>query len=291
MIAITGATGQLGRLVIDQLLQKIPASQLIALVREPAKASALQARGLLVRKMDYNQPATIEAALQGVAKLLLISSSEVGQRLEQHRNVIDGAKKSGVKLLAYTSILNAQHSLMDLAHEHRETEQFIKASGIPFVFLRNGWYTENYTAGIPTALQFNVVLGSAGEGKISSAARADYAAAAAEVLTRDNQAGKIYELAGDEAYTLAEFAAELSRQTGATIPYNNLPEAEYFAVLQNAGLPREIANLLASSDASAAKGELFDDSQQLSQLIGRATTTLAATIKTALTQDANHAAD
>lgn len=284
MIAITGATGQLGRLVIDQLLQKIPADQLIALVRNPAKASDLQARGLQVRAADYTQPEALDVALHGVEKLLLISSSEVGHRLEQHRNVIEAAKKSSIKLLAYTSILNAQVSQMDLAHEHRETEQLIRKSGVPFVFLRNGWYTENYTAGIPSALQFNVLLGSAGDGKISLAARADYAAAAAEVLTRDHQAGKIYELAGDTAYTLAEFAAELSRQTGKNIPYGNLPEAEYRGILQGAGLPDWLASLLASSDASAAQGALFDASHQLSQLIGRTTTPLADTIKVALAQ-------
>jgi NAD(P)H dehydrogenase (quinone) len=166
----------------------------------------------------------------------------------------------------------------------------IKASGIPFVFLRNGWYTENYTAGIPTALQFNVLLGSAGDGKISLAARADYAAAAAEVLVRDDQAGKVYELAGDTAYTLADFAAELSRQTGKNIPYSNLPEAEYRGILQNAGLPDWLASLLASSDASAAQGALFDGSRQLSQLIGRATTPLAESIKIALAQGATAAA-
>lgn len=287
MIAITGATGQLGRLVIDHLLQKIPANQLIALVRNPAKASDLQARGLQVRAADYTQPAALEAALQGVEKLLLISSSEVGQRLEQHRNVVAAAKKTGVTLLAYTSILNAQDSKMDLAHEHRETEQLIKASGIPFVFLRNGWYTENYTAGIPSALQFNVLLGSAGDGKISLAARADYAAAAAEVLVRDSQAGKIYELAGDAAYTLADFAAELSHQVGKNIPYNNLSEAEYRGILQNAGLPDWLASLLASSDASAAQGALLDESRQLSQLIGRPTTPPADTIKIALAQGAS----
>ncbi len=289
MIAITGATGQLGRLVIDQLLQKIPASQLVALVRNPAKAEDLHARGLQVRQADYTQPSALEAALKGVDKLLLISSSEVGQRLAQHRNVINAAKNAGIKLLAYTSVLNAEHSLLELAQEHRETEQLIKAADIPFVLLRNGWYSENYTAAIPSALQFKALIGSAGEGKISSAARIDYAAAAAEVLVRDNQAGKIYELAGDQAYTLAEFAAELSKQTGEQIPYNNLPIAEYKAVLQSAGLPEVFAELLASSDGSAAQGALFDNSHQLSQLIGRATTPLSASIAAALTGAPNAA--
>ncbi|WP_323813150.1 SDR family oxidoreductase [Cellvibrio sp. NN19] len=282
MIAITGATGQLGLLVIDQLLQKIPANKIVALVRSPAKAEALSARGIQVRQADYTQPTSLESALAGVEKLLLISSSEIGQRIPQHRNVINAAKKAGVKLLAYTSILNAEKSIMGLAFEHKETEQEIKASGIPFVFLRNGWYSENYTASIPAALQFNVFLGSAGEGQIASAARSDYAAAAVAVLLGDNHAGKIYELAGDTAYTLAEFAAELSQQTGKNIPYNNLPEAEYKAVLEGAGLPEPIADLLAASDAEAAQGALFDDSHQLSQLIGRPTTPLADSIKAAL---------
>ncbi len=284
MIAITGATGQLGLLVIDQLMQKIPADQIIALVRNPAKAEALSARGVRVRQADYTQAATLETALTGVEKLLLISSSEVGQRLPQHRNVINAAKKAGIKLLAYTSILNAEKSIMGLAFEHKETEQEIKASGVPFVFLRNGWYSENYTAGISSALQFNALLGSAGEGTISSASRRDYAAAAVAVLLGDNHTGKVYELAGNTAYTLAEFAAELSAQTGKSIPYNNLPEAEYKAVLEDAGLPEPIADLLASSDADAAQGALFDDSHQLSQLIGRPTTPLADSIKAALTE-------
>ncbi len=289
MIAITGATGQLGRLVIDQLLQKIPADQVIALVRDPSKAEELRARGVQVRQADYTQPSALEAALKCVDKLLLISSSEVGQRLAQHRNVINAAKNAKVKLLAYTSILNADVSIMDLAFEHKETEQEIKASGVPFVFLRNGWYSENYTAAIPTALQLKALIGSTGNGKISSAARIDYAAAAAEVLVRENQAGKIYELAGDQAYTLAEFAAELSKQSGEQIPYNNLPVAEYKAVLQSAGLPDWLAELLASSDGSAAQGALFDDSHQLSQLIGRTTTPLSESITAALA-GATHAA-
>lgn len=290
MIAITGATGQLGQLVITQLLQKVPAHQLIAIVRSPAKAANLSALGIQIRQADYQDSAALESALQGVEKLLLISSSEVGQRLAQHRTVIDAAKTAGVKLLAYTSILNAEESIMALAQEHRATEHLIKAAGIPFVFLRNGWYSENYTASIPSALQFNALLGSAGSGKISLAARVDYAAAAAEVLVRDDQAGKTYELAGDTGYTLADFAAELSRQTGQQIPYNNLPEGEYRAILQSAGLPDVIADLLAASDASAAEGALFDGSQQLRQLIGRATTPLADSIKTALTLGAAQAA-
>ena len=282
MIAITGATGQLGRLVIEELVQGMPANQIIAAVRNPARAKDLAARGIAVRPADYDRPETLEAAFAGADKVLLISSSEVGRRLPQHKAVIDAAKGSGVGLLAYTSILHADTSPMGLAAEHKVTEAYLKASGLPFVLLRNGWYTENYTASIPAALQHGAFLGCAGEGRIASAARADYAAAAAAVLLRDGQAGQVYELAGDDAYTLAELAAEVSRQSGKTIVYHNLTEGDFKAALLGAGLPEGIAGLLAESDSGAAKGGLFDDTKQLRQLIGRPTTTLATMIKAAL---------
>ncbi|MDM0055249.1 SDR family oxidoreductase [Variovorax fucosicus] len=283
MIAITGATGQLGRLVIEALLPKIPAAQIVAAVRSPEKAKNLAALGVQVRQADYAQPATLEAAFQGVEKVLLISSSEVGQRAAQHRAVIEAAAKAGVKLIAYTSILRADTSPLALAAEHKETEAALRASGLPFVLLRNGWYTENRTASIPVALQHGAVLGAAGEGRIASAARADYAAAAAAVLTREDQAGRVYELAGDTGYTLSELAAEIARQSGKTVAYQDLPEPAYKAALVQAGLPEGFAALLANSDAGTAKGALFDDSRQLSQLIGRPTTPLATTVAAALT--------
>jgi NAD(P)H dehydrogenase (quinone) len=215
--------------------------------------------------------------------VLLISSSEVGRRTPQHRNVIDAAKAAGVKLLAYTSILRADTSPMALAVEHRETEALIRASGIPFVLLRNSWYTENYTGTIAAALQHGAVLGAAGEGRISSAARADYAAAAAAVLVSpESQAGKAYELAGDSAFTLSEYAADITKQSGKPVVYKNLPEADYKAALQGVGLPEAFAALLAESDAKAAKGALYDDSRQLSRLIGRPTTTMAQSVAAAL---------
>ena len=282
MIAITGATGQLGRLVIEALLPKLPAAQIVAAVRNPEKAKNLAALGVQVRQADYAQPATLEAAFQGVEKVLLISSSEVGQRAPQHRAVIEAAAKAGVKLIAYTSILRADTSPLALAAEHKETEAALRASGLPFVLLRNGWYTENRTAGVPAALQHGAVLGAAGEGRTASAARADYAAAAAAVLTREAQAGRVYELAGDTAYTLSELAAEIARQSGKTVAYQDLPEPAYKAALVQAGLPEGYAALLADSDAGTAKGALFDDGQQLSQLIGRPTTPLATTVAAAL---------
>lgn len=282
MIAITGATGQLGRLVVEGLLASQPASSIVAIVRDPAKASAWAARGVQVRQADYTQPAALAQALKGVDKLLLISSSEVGQRTAQHRNVIDAARQAGVKLVAYTSILRADSSPLGLAREHRETEALLRASGLPHVLLRNGWYTENYTASAPAAVQHGAVLGSAGAGRYAFAARADYAAAAVAVLTQEGQAGKVYELAGDTAYTLADYAAEIARQSGKPVVYKDLPEAEYAKALVQIGLPDFVAAMLAESDVGASKGALFDEGRALSRLIGRPTTPVADSIKAAL---------
>jgi NAD(P)H dehydrogenase (quinone) len=282
MIVVTGATGQLGRLVITSLLKKTPASSIIAAVRNVEKAKDIASLGVQVRHADYSQPATWDAALKGADKVLLISSSEIGQRAKQHRAVIDASKRAGVKLLAYTSVLHADTSVLGLAAEHRETETYIRASGVPFTLLRHGWYTENYTAGIPGALAHGAVYGCAGEGRISSATRADYAEADATVLTSENQAGKIHELAGDNAFTLPELAAEISRQSGKNIGYVNLPEAEYKNLLVKVGLPEVLAALLSDSDTGVSKGALFDDSRQLSKLIGRSTTPLAKAVAAAL---------
>lgn len=283
MIAVTGATGQLGRLVIAALLKKVPANQIIAAVRSPEKAKDLADLGVQVRQADYSQPETLDSAFKGAEKLLLISSSEVGQREAQHNAVIAAAKRAGVKLLAYTSLLHADKSPLGLGTEHRATEKALRESGVPFVLLRNGWYTENYAASIAPALAHNAFIGSVGEGKIASAARQDYAEAAAAVLVLDNQGGKIYELAGDDSYTLAEFSAEIARQSGKKVDYVNLPEAEFAKALLGAGLPEGLANMLADSDAGAEKGGLFDDSHTLSKLIGRPTTpvkdVIAATLK------------
>ncbi|EGY25924.1 NAD(P)H:quinone oxidoreductase [Desulfovibrio sp. A2] len=282
MIAVTGASGQLGRLVMEGLLARVPAENIVAAVRNPAKVADLTARGVVVRTADYAKPETLEAAFAGVDRLLLISSSEVGGRVPQHRNVIEAARRAGVGLVAYTSILHADTTPLGLGVEHRETEALLRASGLPHVLLRNGWYTENYLASLPAALQHGAFVGCAGQGRIASAARADYAAAAVAVLTGEGQAGKVYELAGDAAYTLAELAAEVSRQTGRQIGYADMPQAEFRNVLVGAGLPEPIADLLADSDAGAARGGLFDDGRQLSALIGRPTTPLSALVEKAL---------
>lgn len=282
MIVITGASGQLGRIVIEELLAKVPAARIVAAVRNPASVRDLAEKGVQVRQADYDRPETLASALAGAEKVLLISSNQIGQRAAQHKAVIDAAKAVGVGLLAYTSILHADSSPLPLALEHRATEEMIRQSGIPAVLLRNGWYTENYMASVPAALQYGVLLGCAGEGRIASAARADFAAAAAAALTLEGQAGRAYELAGDQAYTLAELAAEVSRQSGKAVEYKNLPEGEFRAALLGAGLPEAIATLLAESDTGASKGGLFDDSRQLSGLIGRPTTPLAEMVRRTL---------
>lgn len=276
MIVVTGASGQLGRLVIQGLLEKLPAAQIVAAVRDPAKGDYFAALGVQVRLADYGQPQSLERAFAGAEKVLLISSSEVGKRAPQHRAAIAAACKAGVQLLAYTSLLHADRSPLGLAGEHRDTEAALADSGVPHVLLRNGWYSENYTAGVPVALQLGALYGCAGEGRIASAGRADYAAAAVAVLTAEQaQAGRVYELAGDTSYSLAELAAEISSQTGKSIPYKDLPQADYQAALQGAGLPDWLAAMLADSDAGASRGALFDDSRQLGRLIGRPTLTLA----------------
>lgn len=282
MIAITGATGQLGHHVIESLLKTVEARQIVAIVRNQAKAQALAERGINVRQGDYGDEAALKTALQGVEKLLLISSSEVGQRAVQHRNVINAAKAAGVKFIAYTSLLHADKSPLGLADEHIATEKMLADSGIASTLLRNGWYTENYLASAPAALEHGVFIGAAGDGKIASATRADYAAAAAKVMSESGHEGNVYELAGDNAWTLSQLAAELTRQSGKPVTYQNLSEADFAAALKGAGLPDGLATMLANSDIGASKGGLFDDSKTLSKLIGRPTTSLAESVKTVL---------
>ena len=282
MIVVTGATGKLGTLVMEGLLDKLPASELAVVVRNPAKAAGLAARGVQVRESDYGSPADLAGAFHAGEKVLLISSSEIGKRAEQHAAVLDAAKRAGVSLLAYTSLLRADTSPMLLAEEHRTSEKAVRESGLPFVILRNGWYTENYTEQLPGILERGMLAGSAGTGRYSAATRKDYADAAVAVLTADLGANATYELAGDSAFTLEEFAAEVSRQSGKAIAYANLAPDAYKQVLIGAGLPAPIAAVVADFDVAAAQGALDSDSQDLRQLIGRPTTTLADAVAAAL---------
>lgn len=278
-IAITGATGHLGRLVVNKLKEKVSSDNIIALVRSVQKAADL---GVEAREADYNNPEALNQALNGVDTLLLISGSEVGKRVAQHKNVIEAAKKAGVKWIVYTSALRADVSTLSIADDHRVTEAAVKSSGVPYTILRHGWYTENYTGSIPGALAGGALLGSAGDGKISSASRADFAEAGVAVLTTKGHEGQVYELAGDIPYTLSDLAAEISHQTGKNIPYNNLPEADYAAALVSFGLPEGFAHAIAGYDVSASRGDLFDDSHQLSKLIGRPTTPMPQVVANTL---------
>lgn len=278
-IGVTGATGQLGRLVVEKLKERTTSSDLIALVRSPEKAADM---GVEAKAFDYTQPDNMPEQLRDVDHLLLISSSEVGQRKAHHQHVIDAAKQAGVKWIVYTSLLHADSSPLSLATEHVETEKMLKESGIPHTILRNGWYTENYMASVPGAVQSGAFIGSAGDGRIASATREDYAEAAAVVLTGEGHVGKLYELAGDDAYTLADLATEISKQTEMDIPYTNMSVADYSGALASAGLPEPVASAFASFDAGAAKGGLFDDKKELSKLIGRPTTALSVAVRRAL---------
>lgn len=281
---VTGASGQLGRLVIDALLARVPAGEIGALVRRPEAAAPLEAKGVSVRVASYDDPAALEAAFAGVERLLLVSSSEVGQRAAQHGNVIDAAKAAGVGFIAYTSILRADSSpLTVLPAEHVATEQALAASGLPYALLRNGWYTENYTMGVPVALQHGGMIGTIGEGRVSSASRADYAEAAAIVLSGELPgSGAVYELAGDSAYSLPEFAAELSKLADKEIGYTDMSAEAYQAALIGAGLPAPVAEMLADSEKGASKGGLFSEDTTLSTLLGRPTTPWQETLKAAL---------
>ncbi len=278
---VTGATGQLGGLVIDALLETVPAQAIVAGVRQPASeaAAALREKGVEVRVADYARPETLASALAGIDRLLLISGNEIGQRPQQHRNVIAAAKAAGVGLIAYTSILHADTSPLFLAKEHRDTEADLAQSGVPFVLLRNGWYTEVYTLRIPPALKSGTLLGASGEGRISSAARADYARAAATVLAGDGHAGRIYELAGDQSFTLAEFALAVAEASGVPIVYKNVSQDDLRVAAAAAGVPEVFAMAMADTDAGVAKGALFENGRHLSRLIGRPTLPFRDTVR------------
>jgi NAD(P)H dehydrogenase (quinone) len=281
MIVVTAATGKLGVHVVEALLAKVPAKEIAVVVRHPEKAKAFADRGVEVRRGDYAAPASLAEAFRAGDKVLLISSSEVGQRAVQHGNVLAAAQAAKVGLLVYTSILRGERSKLALAAEHIATEAAVRASGLPYVFLRNGWYLENYTENLASALAHGVLLGSAGEGRIAAASRADFAAAAVAVLTREGPTNAVYELAGDASFSMRELAAAVATEFGKEVAYQDLPAAEYEAALVGFGVPAPFAHILADADAGIAEGELDDASHALSQLIGRPTETLAALLAAA----------
>jgi NAD(P)H dehydrogenase (quinone) len=283
-LLITGATGHLGRLVVEQLLAAgVPAGDIVATGRATERIKDLADRGVRVRAVDFDDPAAVRAAVAGVERLLLVSTMSLGdERVAQHRNVIDAARDAGTSLVAYTSIINAATMTIRLAADHQATERLLRDSGVPYVLLRNGWYYENYTAQLPALLTNGVLPGSAGDGLISAAARADYAAAAVRVLTTDGHANQAYELGGDDAFTMTRLAAEISAQSGKQVRYADLPVAEYAATLAGHGVPAPLADVVAETDAAVAHGLLHTTSTDLSTLIGRPTTTLSAAVSAAL---------
>ncbi|WP_447038024.1 SDR family oxidoreductase [Streptomyces sp. DSM 118878] len=282
-IVVTGATGHLGRLVIEGLLAAgVPAAEVVAAVRDKDRAADLAERGVELRIADYNAPETLSGVFAAGDRVLLISGSEVGQRVPQHRAVIDAAREAGVALLAYTGILGGPEADFDLAAEHKVTEELILESGLPYTFLRNGWYHENYTENLAPVLAHGAVVGSAGEGRVASASRADYAAAAVAVLTGEGHEGKTYELSGDVAWSLREYAAEVARLSGKEISYADVSADEHLAVLTGAGLPEPLAAMLVDVDAAIGRGRLSATSGDLSRLIGRPTTPIADAVAAAV---------
>jgi len=282
-IVITGATGQLGRHVVEALLERnVPAAGIVAAGRSIEKLADFAARGVQVRAMDYADAASVAKALEGASKVLLISGSEVGRRVDQHRTVIEAAKAEGVELIAYTSIANADTTGMKLADEHQATESILTESGVPFALLRNGWYLENYTDQLQGTLAQGALAGSAGEGKVSAASRRDYAEAAAAVLVADNQAGQVYELGGDHAFTLSELAREISTASNTTVAYQDLPASDYAGLLAGFGVPQAFADILADSDLGIARGDLLVSGSDLRTLIGRPTTPMSVAVRSAV---------
>ena len=279
--AVTGASGHFGRLAIDELLTRgVSAYEVVAVVRTPSKATDLADRGVRVREGDYSQPATLNEALTGVDRLLLVSGSEPGHRVAQHTNVIAAAGAAGVSRIAYTSILNADHTTNPLAGEHQDTEQALRTAGVPFTLLRNGWYTENYTGQIGQYLQRGEILGAAAGGRISAATRKDYATAAAATLLQDEEGSRTYELGGP-AFDLSELARVISEITGTPVAYRDLPVDEYVSSLQQAGLDEATARFVAALDASIAHGDLETNSQDLARLLGRPVTPLTDVVRAA----------
>lgn len=280
---VTGSTGHLGRLAAQALIARgVAPSQIVATGRATDRIADLAARGVVVKRSDFEDPASLRAAFAGTDRLLLVSSSALGKRLAHHRNAIEAAKAAGVSFVAYTSIANAPTSHMSLGPEHAGTEAALRESGLAHVILRNSWYFENYTDRIATTVEQGVLLGAAGEARIHAATRADYAEAAAIAITQDGHAGRAYELGGDQGFTLAEYAAEVARQSGKPVVYRNLPNEEYRRALVGFGMPEPIAALYASFDDGIAHGDLVVTSGALAKLLGRPATSLRDAVKAAL---------
>jgi NAD(P)H dehydrogenase (quinone) len=281
-ILVTGAGGHLGRLAIDALLDSGVAPDAIrAGARDTAKIADLADRGIQTVRLDYDEPETAVAALAGVEKVLLVSASEPGRRVAQHRAVIDAAAAAGVAQLVYTSAPHASTSDLVLAPEHKATEEAIAESGVPATILRNNWYTENYLGQLEQARATGVVASSAGEGRVASAPRRDYAAAAAAVLTQDGHLGRTYELSGDAAWDFAELASAFAEVLGRDVAYTPLTTDEHREALLAAGLDEGTAGFVTALDGNIRDGALADATGDLARLIGRPTTPLVEALREA----------
>jgi NAD(P)H dehydrogenase (quinone) len=282
-IAVTGATGHLGRLAVQALLARgVPPADIVATGRNIAKIAELADLGVQVRASDYTEADSLRAVFEGTDRVLFVSGSEAGQRLAQHRNVVAALSDTKPDLVAYTSIAHADTAHLRLASEHLATERLLAEAGLPYTFLRNSWYVENYTQQLPVYLEHGGVLGSAGDGRVSAALRSEYAEAAAAVLTSDGHAGEVYELGGDESFTLSELAATIGTAAGRDVAYIDLPADAYTEALVQAGLDRSYAETLADADLGLARGELLVDTGHLNRLIGRPTTSRLGVVTEAL---------
>jgi len=290
MIAVTAASGKLGNLVLERLLKVVPASEIVAIARSPEKLAQFQARGVKVRRGDYSALGTLGPSLAGVKRLLLISGMDLGQRVAQHRAVIEAAEAAGVELIVYTSLLRADVSALPIAEEHRATEKLLRASKVPSVLLRNGWYIENYTERLAMNLARGAFFGAARDGQIAAAARADFADAAVTALTTEGHVGETYELAGDQPFTMTDLAKAVSEWAERTISYSDLPAAEYRTALEKAGVPIAFVDIAVGTDLAIARGDLNSASRDLHILIGRDTTTLREVLANTAKPPANRAA-
>lgn len=280
-LGVTGASGQLGQLVLNELLEMVEPDEIVALARDPGDLADYANKGVNVRRADYDDRASLDAALSGVERLLLISSNAIGKRAQQHRAVIAAAERAGVRFIAYTSILDAPNSPIDLAEGHRQTEAALAETGIAHSLLRNGWYNENFTAGLLDQIEAGVIPGSQGDGRISSASREDYAIAAAQVLANAD-GGEVLELAGDASWTMDDFAEEVSSQSGQDVRYQDMPPAEYAALLEASGIPANIAQALAQAAHATSTGTLENYSKTLNEIIGDHTTPVSIAINHAI---------
>jgi NAD(P)H dehydrogenase (quinone) len=280
--AVTGATGHLGQLVVTGLLKKLSPQDVVAVVRNMAKAAGIVQQGARVQVADYGNPDALERAFAGVEKVLLISSSEVGRRIAQHRNVIDAAKIAGVKHIVYTSAPKATTTDLIVAPEHKTTEEYLYQSGIPYTIMRNNWYTENYLPQVEVARKTGAIVSAAAKGRVASASRSDYAAGAIAVLLGQGHDGKVYELGGDYAWDYEELAKTIGEIIQKPVAYRPVDPRTLVGILKEAGQDEGIAGFIAALDGNIAAGLLAEVTGQLSTLIGRSTKPLKEGLMDAL---------